>query len=404
MSRMRVDEGLCTLCGQCIEACPFAGIEMGQKSIEFTDSCRLCRICIRVCPANALWLEKAEAVGVLDRALYKGVLVFAEQRQSRVQPVTYELIGKALELATQLGEGVDVFLAGSDLESQAKRIIEYGVDHVYLYQHQELERFRIEPYTAILVDLVHLIKPNIILMGATPVGRSLAPRVAARLKTGLTADCTSLSVKDNGDLVQIRPAFGGNVMAQIVTPGHRPQIATVRHKVMPEATKVDRLHGKTVHCQIDENTLRSGIEILGFRPYPVASSITDAEVIVAAGRGIGKPEGLELLGELASLLGGMLGVTRPLVEKGWANHTHQVGMSGRTVRPRLYIACGISGAIQHVAGMRSSDTIFAINTDPDAQIFDVAHYGLVGDLYEIIPALVQALKEGGKPDGVFQAG
>ena len=404
MSRMRVDQNLCTLCGQCVEACPFAGIEIRQQSIEFTDSCRLCRVCIKACPMSAIWLEKSEAVGAVDKAQYKGVLVFAEQRQGQVQPVTYELIGKGLELAGCLGEQVAVFLAGSDIQPQAKRLLEYGVDRVYLYDHRALQYFRIEPYTGIMVDLVRQIKPNIILMGATPVGRSLAPRVAARLRTGLTADCTSLSVKDNGDLVQTRPAFGGNVMAQIVTPRHRPQMATVRYKVMPAAAKVAKSHGEIIHCPVDEKLLQSGIEILGFKPHHVASSIIDAEVIVAAGRGIGKPEGLELLEELAGLVGGVLGVTRPLVEQGWASYTQQVGMSGRTVRPKLYIACGISGAIQHVAGMRGSDVIFAINTDPDASIFDVAHYGLVGDLYEIVPALIQALKEGGSPDAVFQAG
>jgi electron transfer flavoprotein alpha subunit len=404
MSRMQVDHDLCTLCGQCVEACPFDGVEIRGQAIEFTDSCRLCRLCIKACPVGALWLEKSEAVGTVDKAEYQGVLVFAEQRQGQIQPVTYELIGKGLELARQLDEPVAVFLAGNNIKPQAERLLQYGVDRVYLYDHPKLEHFRIEPYTALMVELVGEIKPNIILMGATSVGRSLAPRVAARLRTGLTADCTSLSVKANGDLVQTRPAFGGNVMAQIITPRHRPQMATVRYKVMPAASKVAKPHGKIVHCQIDEKLLQSKIQVLGFRPHHMVDSITDADIIVAGGRGIGRPEGLELLGELADLLGGMVGVTRPLVEQGWASYTQQVGMSGRTVRPRLYVACGISGAIQHVAGMRGSDVIFAINTDPNAAIFDAAHYGLVGDLYEIVPNLIQRLKEGGSLDAVFQAG
>ncbi|NMB25913.1 MAG: 4Fe-4S binding protein [Firmicutes bacterium] len=404
MSRMGVDHDLCTLCGQCVEACPFNGVEIRGQAIEFTDSCRLCRLCIKACPAGALWLEKSEPVGAVDKTEYQGALIFAEQRQGQIQPVTYELIGKGLELAGQLDEPVAVFLAGNNIESQAEKLLEYGVDRVYLYEHPDLEHFRIEPYTALMVELVSKVKPNIILMGATSIGRSLAPRVAARLRTGLTADCTSLSVKANGDLVQTRPAFGGNVMAQIVTPRHRPQMATVRYKVMPAASKVGKPHGEIVHCQIDEKLLQSGIEVLGFRPHHVVDSITDAKAIVAGGRGIGRPEGLELLGDLADLLGGMVGVTRPLVEQGWASYTQQVGMSGRTVRPRLYIACGISGAIQHVAGMRGSDVIFAINNDPNAAIFDVAHYGLVGDLYEIVPNLIQMVKEGGSLDAVFQAG
>ncbi|HHV94435.1 MAG TPA: electron transfer flavoprotein subunit alpha [Firmicutes bacterium] len=404
MSRMRVDQELCILCGQCVEACPFNGVEIRDDAVVFTESCRLCRVCVKACPVSAIWLEKSEPVSTVDKEQYKGVLVFAEQRQGSVQPVTYELIGKGLELAGKLGEQVCVYLAGSNLSSQAEDLLYYGVDRVYLYDHPLLERFRIEPYTSLMVELIDQIKPNIILMGATPVGRSLAPRVAARLRTGLTADCTLLDVKPNGDLVQTRPAFGGDVMAQIVTPRHRPQMATVRYKVMPAAERISNPHGEVVRCPVDERFLQSGIEILGFKPHEAASSITDAEVIVAAGRGIGKPEGLELLGELAGLLGGVVGVTRPLVEQGWADYTQQIGMSGRTVRPKLYIACGISGAIQHVAGMRGSEVIFAINTDPHAPIFDTAHYGLVGDLYEIVPALIEAIKKGGSFDAVFQAG
>ena len=272
---------------------------------------------------------------------------------------------------------------------------------MYLYDYPELESFRIEPYTEVLVDVVDAIKPSIMLLGATPIGRSLAPRAAARLRTGLTADCTTLAVKENGNLVQTRPAFGGDVMAQIITPRHRPQMATVRYKVMPRALKV-KPRGEIICCQVDQTQLSSKIEITGFRPHQVSSSITDAEIIVAAGRGIGRPEGLKLLEQFASTIGGTLGVTRPLVEQGWASYDQQIGMSGRTVRPRLFIACGIFGAIQFVAGMRGSDRIFAINSDPEAPIFDVAHYGLVGDLYEIMPMLIQRIEEGGSLDAVSQ--
>ena len=403
MSQMRVNQDLCTLCGACVEACPFAGVVMGEDSIEFTDSCRLCSICVKACPTGAIWLEKTAAGPSFDLKKYKGVLVFAEQRQGEIQPVTYELIGTGLEMAKQLGQDVAVCLAGSNVQTLAEDLLTYGVDKVYLYDYPELEYFRIEPYTAIMVDLVNEIKPNIILMGATPVGRSLAPRVAARLRTGLTADCTTLSVKENGDLVQTRPAFGGDVMAQIITPRHRPQMATVRYKVMPPAETVQP-HGEIVHCKTDQAQLQSRITTLGFRPHQVASSITDAEIIVAAGRGIGKPEGLELLEKFAGLIGGVVGTTRPLVEQGWANYNQQIGMSGRTVRPRLFIACGISGAIQLVAGMRGADTIFAINTDPDAPIFDVAHYGIVGDLYEVTPKLIAIIEEGGSLGAISQVG
>lgn len=400
MSRMRVDENLCILCGECVQACPFAAIEMGPTAIQFTDACRLCRICVRACPVGAIYLEETKTETTQDLSAYRDVLIVAEQRQGKLHPLTYELIGKGQELAGKLGEKVAVCLAGSGVQELAQELLHYGVDYVYLYDYPELEHFRIEPYTGITVDLAEQIKPGIILMGATPIGRSLAPRVATRLRTGLTADCTVLDVKEDGDLVQIRPAFGGDVMAQIVTPRHRPQMATVRHRVMLPAERVEP-RGEIVRCEADGKLLQSKIEILNFRPHEVTSSITDAEIIVAAGRGIGKPEGLQLVARLAELLGGTFGVTRPLVEKGWASYDRQIGMSGRTVRPRLFIACGISGAIQFIAGMRGSDHIFAINSDPAAPIFDVAHYGLVGDLYQIIPEIIQTLEKGGSA-GVSQ--
>jgi electron transfer flavoprotein alpha subunit len=394
MSRMAIDANLCILCGKCVEACPFSGVEMGEGGVRFTDRCRLCQICVRVCPVGAPWLEREAAESTQDLAAYRDLLVFAEQRQGKLHPVTCELIGKGLELAGKLGQRVAVCLAGSGVQGLAEELLTYGVDYVYLYDYPQLEHFRIEPYTAIFVDLVRQVKPNIILMGATPIGRSLAPRVAARLRTGLTADCTVLDVKANGDLVQIRPAFGGDVMAQIVTPKHRPQMATVRHKVMAPASKVQPA-GQIVRCQAAAELLQSRIDILGFRPHQVSDSITDAEVIVAGGRGLGRPEGLKLVERLAQLLGGTWGVTRPLVELGWAGYERQIGMSGRTVRPRLFLACGISGSVQFVAGMRGSDQIIAISSDPEAPIFHVAHYGLVGDLYEILPELIHSIEQGG---------
>ncbi|HKM42932.1 MAG TPA: electron transfer flavoprotein subunit alpha, partial [Limnochordia bacterium] len=284
MSQMKVDQSLCILCGQCVEACPFAGVVLGEDSIEFTDSCRLCSICVKACPTQAIWLEKTVPESSQDLKEYQGVLIFAEQRQGKLQPVTYELIGKGLDMAKQLGQEVAVCLAGFHVQTLAEELLAYGVDRVYLFDYPELEHFRIEPYTAIIVDLAREIKPNIILMGATPLGRSLAPRVAARLRTGLTADCTTLAVKENGDLVQTRPAFGGDVMAQIITPRHRPQMATVRYKVMPPA-EIAEPHGEIVPCTAEQSQLRSKIITLGFRPHNVASSITDAEIIVAAGRG-----------------------------------------------------------------------------------------------------------------------
>lgn len=394
MSTIRVDSSRCSLCGECVAACPFGAVQMIDGSLHFSEACRLCRICIRKCPHGALALEEERPKGHASRGTYRDVLIFAEQHEGHVHPVTYELIGKGLELARELGQRLFVVLVGAGVKDAAEELLTYGVEAVYTYDHPELRWFRIEPYTKAVVRVAEKRKPNIILLGATPIGRSLAPRVAARLGTGLTADCTSLSVKPNGDLVQTRPAFGGNVMAQIVTPGRRPQMATIRYKVMPPAEPAAQPKGRVIACPCDDELLRTDIEVLDFRPHRIDKGIEEAEVIVGAGRGIGRADGLTLLGELAELLGGVVGVTRPLVEQGWADQAQQVGMSGRTVRPRLYIACGISGAIQHVAGMRGADTIVAINTDPDAPIFDVAHLGLVGDLYEIVPNLIEALKVG----------
>ena len=399
MSTIRVDVSRCTLCGECVAACPFDAVEIVQGALHFTEACRLCRICIRRCPQEALALEERPREHT-ERGTYRDVLIFAEQHEGHVHPVTYELIGKGLELARELGQKLHVVLIGSGVRVQADHLLAYGPATVYVFDHPDLRWFRIEPYTRAVVRVAQEIRPNIMLLGATPIGRSLAPRIAARLGTGLTADCTSLSVNPNGDLVQTRPAFGGNVMAQIVTPGHRPQMATIRYKVMAPARPVQAAPGRVVELLCDEDLLRTDIEVLGFTPYELDRGIEEADVIVAAGRGIGRAEGLALIGQLAELLGGAGGVTRPLVEQGWADHRQQVGMSGRTVRPRLYIACGISGAVQHVAGMRGAEHIVAINTAPEAPIFDVAHLGLVGDLYEIVPKLIDDLKEGAALHGL----
>lgn len=394
MSRLLVDQKVCTLCGVCAEVCPFGAIDVKDQVVVGED-CRLCGICVKECPAGALRIEKEEAAApTTDLSAYKGVMVFVEQRGGVIQEVAIELIGKALELAGSLGEQVSCVLVGCDVTAEAKELLHYGVDRVYLYDHPELRHFRIEPYTAACMDAVEKEKPSIILVGATRLGRSLGPRLATRLRTGLTADCTILEVRENGDLVQTRPAFGGNVMARILTPHHRPQMATVRYKVMAPAQRRAEKSGEIVRCSVSPEMLRSSIEVIDVYPEPPAASIAEADVIVAGGRGLSRKEDLSLLEELAELLGGMVAVTRPLVEAGWAPHTRQVGLSGRTIRPKLLIACGISGAIQFVAGMKGAETVVAINKDKDAPIFAAAHYGVVGDLYEVVPRLIAKLRSG----------
>lgn len=397
MSRLAIDYDKCILCGQCVEACPFSALELKDR-LEVNENCRLCGICVKTCPVDALAIQRgARATADLDS--YQGILVFAEQRGGILASVVKELIGKGRELADKLGQKLYVVLPGKDVDPLIEILKQYPVDAIYAYDHPELSYYRAETYTAVLEDLIQDIKPGILLVGATQVGRSLAPRVATRLRTGLTADCTILDVKPNGDLIQTRPAFGGNVMAQIITPKHRPQLATVRPKVMaPSETALD-YPTEVIKRKVKPEMLKSRTEFLSIEPKPQETSITEAEVIVAVGRGLKKAEDMALVEDLAKKLNGMVAVTRPLVEAGWASYTQQVGLSGRTVRPKLFIACGISGAIQHVAGMSSSEVIFAINKDPDAPIFQVAHYGLVGDLYEILPALIEeldALKTGSK--------
>lgn len=390
MSYLNILTDQCSLCGKCIEACPFNALSKNSQ-LEVNENCRLCGICVKACPLQALVIQRG-AKPTPNLKSYQNVLVFAEQRGGKLSSVTLELIGKGRVLASKLGQKLFVVLPGDKTEKLVLELKDYPVDAIFVYDHKELAYFRAEPYTAVLNDLVTELKPGIILIGATQVGRSLAPRLATRLRTGLTADCTILDVKPNGDLIQTRPAFGGNVMAQIITPRHRPQLATVRPKVMAPAAK-DPSHPKQVFIrEVKAEFLDSGISFLSILPKPKETSITEAEVIVAVGRGLKKADDLTLIEELAKSLNGMVAVTRPLVEAGWANYTRQVGLSGRTVRPKLYIACGISGAIQHVAGMSGSDLIFAINKDPEAPIFQVAHFGLVGDFYEILPALIKELE------------
>lgn len=397
MSMLYVNHNQCDLCQECLEACPFNAIEVNDQKIEFTAACKVCKICIKQCPQEAISLEEDTNQGV-NKDDYQGVLVFAEQVEGQVHPVTYELIGKGKELADKMGSEVNAVLVGHDFTDQADEILRYGVDNVYVYDQSELAHYRIEPYAAALEDCIEEYKPSIVLIGATSIGRSLAPRISTRFRTGLTADCTILDVKENTDLVQIRPAFGGNIMAQIITPKHRPQMATVRYKVMNAPEKVENPTGKIVECSIDNEKLTSGIKVKQVTKKPQVESIEDAEVIIAGGRGIREEKDLEMLYQLAEMLGGKVAVTRPLIEKGWGDYQQQIGLSGRTVRPKLIITVGISGSVQFVAGMKNAERIFAINNDPEASIFKVAHYGVVGDLYEVMPRLLDKVKEGGTLD------
>ena len=328
----------------------------------------------------------------VDKSLWKGIGVYVDHVEGVIHPVTLELIGKARELAAVVNFPVYCVFIGHDIKEKAKELLNYGVDEVFVYDYPELKDFRIEPYTAAFEDFVNKVKPSSLLVGATTIGRSLAPRVAARFRTGLTADCTILKMKENTDLVQIRPAFGGNIMAQIICPNNRPQMSTVRYKVMNAPEKLCSPKGKITICEIDKVKLISNIEVLKVTKKEVEENISDAEVIIAVGRALKSEKDMTMIQELADLLDAQIAGTRPTIEAGWIDAKKQIGLSGRTVKPKLIIALGISGAVQFTAGMNSSERIFAVNKDANASIFNVAHYGIVGDIYEIVPQLIENIK------------
>ncbi|WP_027632215.1 electron transfer flavoprotein subunit alpha [Clostridium hydrogeniformans] len=375
-----------------IKICPFGALENNKGQLDINSSCKMCRLCVNKGPKGAVEYIEDEEIVEIDKSKWNGVLVYVDHVDGEIHPVTYELIGKARELANKVNHKVYCIFIGDNIKEKAEELLHYGVDEVMVYDDAELKHFRIEPYVSAFEKCIDSIKPSVILVGATTVGRSLAPRVAARFRTGLTADCTILDIKENTDLVQIRPAFGGNIMAQIITPNSRPQLATVRYKVMNPPTRNEEKSGKLTLCTINKEELKSKSKVLKVVKKEIEVSIADAEVLVVAGRGVKSEKDLELINELATLLEGKVAVTRPLIENGWATAKDQVGLSGRTVRPKLIITCGVSGAVQFTAGMNNSDYIFAINKDENAPIFKVAHYGIVGDLYKVIPNLIEEIK------------
>lgn len=377
-----------------IRLCPFGALEEKNHLLEINAACKMCRICVKKGPAGAVEYIEDE-VKAIDKSEWKGIAVYVDHIDGVIHPVTWELIGKARELAHKIKQPVYAVMTGFHIESKCGELLHYNVDKVFVYDNKALDRFKIEPYTKALEDFVSKVKPSSILVGATPVGRQLAPRLAARLKTGLTADCTILDINENTDLVQIRPAFGGNIMAQILTPNHRPQMATVRYKVMNAPERTEQAHGEIISCDIDPKELDSRVTVIDIIPKPKEEFIDSAEVLVVAGRGVKKAEDLAMLRELADLLGGQLACTRPIAEAGWLDAKCQIGLSGRTVRPKLIITCGVSGAVQFTAGMNHSEKIIAINQDEHAPIFQTANYCLVGDLYAILPKLAARFKQAG---------
>lgn len=391
MGKLIIDQSKIEDIQALIDVCPFGAMEEKDGKLEINAACKTCKLCVKKGPKGAVTYVEDEKPQI-DKSLWNGITVYVDHVDGKIHPVTFELIGKARELAARINHPVYALFIGCDLNGKSEELLHYGVDKVFVYDDKKLERFMIEPYTAVFEDFINTQKPSTILVGATTVGRQLAPRVAARMHTGLTADCTILDMNENTDLVQIRPAFGGNIMAQILTPNNRPQMATVRYKVMNAPERKEEASGEIISCTIASEKLDTNMEVLDIIMKEKEKFIESADVLVVAGRGVKKQEDLAMIQELADLLGGMVAGTRPMIESGWLDAKCQVGLSGRTVRPRLIITCGVSGAVQFVAGMKNSETIVAINSDPSATIFETAHYCLVGDLYEIVPKLIEKIK------------
>jgi electron transfer flavoprotein alpha subunit len=387
----------CTGCTLCIKACPFDAIRMiDKKAVIDLNKCTLCGACVSACKFKAVVLEdKVKPAPNSCVKDYRGIWVFIEQKNGRVQSVSYELLGKAQELAKKLNCQVSGVLIGNKLEDQLDELIFCGADNIYLVEAPELANFQDEPYTNIIVELIKKYKPEIFLCGATNIGRSLISRVAINIKAGLTADCTGLDIEpDKKILLQTRPAFGGNIMATIISPNYRPQMATVRHKVFIPSPADKKRKGKIIKESFAAPFYVSRTKLIDIiEEIESTINLSEADIIVSGGRGMAAPENFKLLEDLAHVIGAAVGSSRAAVDAGWMPYSHQVGQTGRTVSPKIYFACGISGQIQHLVGMQSSKIIVAINKDPEAPIFKVATYGIVGDLFQIIPALTKTFKE-----------
>ncbi len=387
-----VDRNECTGCGACEEVCPVEAISVVDDKAVVSDECTLCGMCVDACEFDAISMPELTAGEEQDLASYKGVWYFAEQRDGEIHPISFELASAGRKLADKLKVELCGVLLGHGMAETCDELIRYGTDRVYYVDYPELLHFNEERYANILTHLIRTYKPEILLAGATAIGRTFIPRVAASVKTGLTADCTGLDIGEDGLLHQTRPAFGGNVMATIICPHGRPQMATVRHKVMSACECADH-EGVVEKIEVPGDLLKSRSEVLEvICEEDDTAQLTDAEVIISGGRGLQKGENFELLAKLAKLVNGAVGASRSAVDAGWIPASHQVGQTGRTVAPVLYMACGISGAIQHIVGMQGSKIIVAVNKDPNAPIFDVADYGIVADLFEFVPALIKELE------------
>jgi electron transfer flavoprotein alpha subunit/NAD-dependent dihydropyrimidine dehydrogenase PreA subunit len=393
---LKIDHPICNLCGLCQKSCPFGAISAGEEKVTVDERCTLCGACVNVCPQSALSIERRQA-SPEELARYKGVFVWTEceERDKKLTPrkVVYELLTHGRSLADRLGQPLVAVALGDGRMQGLERLCHQGADRVICCRHDLLGGYSTDGFTTALAAVVAKEKPSVLLFGATPNGRDLAPRVAARLRFGLTADCTGLAIDEQGQLVQTRPAFGGNIMASIISPYTRPQAATVRPNVftaaVPDPSRPVAIEDFPVN--LSKAAIRTKV-VEQIQMDSEGEKIEEARIIVSAGRGCGEPSNLDLVRSLAHRLGGTMAGSRAIVELGWIPHTLQVGQSGTTVGPDLYIAVGISGAVQHIVGMSSSKKVIAINKDPDAPIFKVADLGVVGDATAILTKLLDAIR------------
>ncbi len=390
---IKIDLEKCTGCAECIEVCPFEALVLVDGKPQVNEACTLCGACAEVCDVGAISLPEMPKIKV-DKGKTKDVWVCAEQRDGQLAQVVYELLGKARKLADALQQKLIAVLLGYRITSLAQELVKYGADKVYIIDHPLLKDFNESIYSSTLISLIRKSQPEVLLAGATARGRSLMPQISAALETGLTADCTGLAIDEKtGLLSQTRPAFGGNIMATITCPEKRPQMATVRPNVLPKPLANSGRQGEIVDVHFDEENTKSHVQVIKFiKEIGDTIDLAEADVIVSGGRGLKEAKNFKLIKELAKLLGGAVGATRAVVDAGWVTANFQIGQTGKTVNPKLYIACGISGAIQHIVGMQSSKVIVAINNDPNAPIFNIATYGIVRDLFEVIPAMIKEIK------------
>lgn len=390
----------CIGCTKCVPVCPFAAINMVDKKAAMNEACTLCGVCVQICPVKAITITREEA-SARDFSGFKGVWIYVELTETgdkthpkKIKPVTFELLSEGRKLADELKEDLCAVLLTDKNHNYEKELGAYGADKVYMVEHDELFEYNTDIFSTVIVSLVNRHKPSAMLYGASIQGRDLAPRVASTLYVGLTADCTALAIKD-GLMLQSRPAFGGNIMADILSPNSRPQLATVRPNVMKMAEPVLGRAAVVVRetAKLDKSLRRVKVLERKITRDSGAVRIESAGVIVSGGRGMKTKEKFKQLEELSGLLGGVVGASRAAVDLGFKEKTHQVGQSGATVSPKLYLSFGISGAVQHIVGMKASDVIIAVNKDPNAPIFNVAKYGIVGDAHEIVPKLIEALKK-----------